>query len=209
MSPWQIALLVLAALLSLLLIPIGGAVRVERGEIKLWVRVGFIRFRLRQRKKTVVKEIAAEPVQESKPKPDAKGFDWRRYIRGFDDVLELISLVWGIIRKALRTIRIGKLRLTVTVATPDAAGTALLYGRLNMVTAMALPVLYEYMRVRNDRIRYLVDFQKDKMEYTLYLSAATTPAAILELAAAAVFAALRYWWPRRSNTAPIINSKGG
>lgn len=197
MSSWQIVLLVVAAFLSLLLVPLGVIVRVEQGRVRGWLRVGFLKFRVKSGKK----KAKPEPFEPSNAKPEEKPAkrDWSAYVSGFDDVTELLGIALKLLRRALRSFRISKLRLTVTVGTPDAAQTALLYGRLNAATAMALPVLYEYMRIRNDRIRYWVDFQKERTEYTLYLSAVTTPAALLALAVSAMVAVWRYWKPRRGS----------
>ena len=204
MNGAMIAGLVIAILLALSLTPLMVTVRSGAGKTRAWLWVGFLRFRLTDRPPKPGKE-AKKRVKEEKPgeEPEGKLSLLQRYVTGKDDVFALIPMLSRLLKRALRAVRIGRLRLTVTVATDDAANTALWYGRANIAAGMLLPLLYEYVCVRNDRVRIQPDFQRNAPAYDLKVRVTTTPAALLALAACALFAVLKYWLPRRVKTEAV------
>ena len=198
MNGWVVAELVLAFLFLLLLVPLSVVAHVQGGEVRVYLWVGFLRLTLVGSEKREKAKKSKRPSEKKKPEKKDEKPGLGQYIQGLDDVMELAGIAKRLLKKLLRAVRIAKLRLTVTVATADAAQTALLYGRLNAAAGILVPVLHEYLRIRNDHIRFWTDFQKEKTEFSLYVRVTTTPAALLGVAGSALVSLLRYLWPRRA-----------
>ncbi|MCL2031088.1 MAG: DUF2953 domain-containing protein [Oscillospiraceae bacterium] len=200
MNGWGIAGIVTGALFLLSLTPVFVVLRSDgtAASTRAWLWLGFLRFRLTGRHlESPVKhagKIRARLTEEKEGKAPAL----RQYIRGAEDIRELVYLLKRLMRRVLRVFRIGKLHLTVTVATDDAASTALWYGRAGMAAGILLPFLYRHLRVRNERIRIRPDFQSEKPSFSVWLRVTTTPAAMLFLGIYAVFAFLKFYLPRKT-----------
>jgi hypothetical protein len=203
MSGWAIAGIIAGALILLSFVPLSIVVRSEAGRTDMWLWVGFLRFRLTGRPEKAKKPSKRRKKPKEEPteeKPD-RASALRRYVQSLDDVKELVSLLKRLLRRALRTVRISKLRLTVTVATDNAASTALWYGRANIAAGTLLPFLYQHLRIRGDRIRILTDFQRDKPDFTLHTRITTTHAALMLMTVYAAYAILKFYLPRRQRAA--------
>ncbi|MDR1735640.1 MAG: DUF2953 domain-containing protein [Oscillospiraceae bacterium] len=198
MTGWFIALIIVFFFLLLGVIPIGAVVRLEDGKTDVWVRAGFLKFKRGGKKKP------AKPGREKRRrKPDEKrAVAAKKYVQSLDDVIELAKIAKKTLKRAIRIIRVNRLHLTVSVASDDAAKTALTYGRLNMLAASLLPLLHEYLNIHGDRIRLSPDFERDKPTVFLYLDVTTTVNKAFWFAARTLWAFLKYTGARaKSQTA--------
>ena len=205
MGGWIALGSVLLVLLLILLIPVGVLLTLKDGQLGLRLKIWLFKLDMLKKKpeKPKKKPKKARKTQKEKPKPEKKtgGLDFKSLISEKGDLAELIDLVKAFISKALRGLRVNKLYVDLTLATGDAAKTAILYGQLCAILGMTLPYLYKWLRIKRDRWNILPDFAKDKHELALTLDVTLTIGRALAIGIAALRMVLKYYWPRRNRKA--------
>ncbi len=160
------------AILVLLLlgqVRLGGEAEYASAGLFVKVRFGWLRlqvFPLKREKKKKPPKPKKEKPPEQKDGGEAKSQ------RGGS--LELIKRMLPLACEAAgelkRKIRIDRLYLDLTVASADAAGTAMAYGYANMTLGMLWPMIEQNFEVKDPRLHTGVDFTAQSP--TVYLSAA-------------------------------------
>lgn len=162
---------VLLALFLLGRIRLGGEAEYSSAGLFVKVRAGWFRFPVfplkREKKKKPPK------VKKKNPKPP-KSDVLEEPVPKSGGSLALVKQVLPIVCEAAgelkRKIRIDRLYLDLTVATADAAGTAMAYGYANMALGMIWPVLEQNFEVKDPQIHTGVDFAAKSP--TVYIIAA-------------------------------------
>lgn len=148
---------VLAVLLALCFLRVGGQAEYGSGGVKLRLRVGFLKFTLYPRKergkKTAEKEAGEEPKKGGALPP----------------LTELLKLACEAAGELAGKLRIDDLRLDLAVpGGADAAAGALAFGGANAALGMLWPLLEQNFVIRSHQIRTTVDFQaKESFVYAL------------------------------------------
>lgn len=172
---------ILVVLFLLSRIRVGG--EVEYGETGLLVqaRVGLLKFQvLPMKKKKEKKKTKEKPPRKKKEKKTSAGekqtgkepesAPQKKKGGPLELVKRYLPLVCEAAGELKRKIRIDKLYLDLTVASGDAAGTAMAYGYANMALGMLWPMIEQNFEVRDPRLHAGVDFTARNAE--VYLDAA-------------------------------------
>lgn len=167
----KVALIVLAVLVLLLLLPFGAVVRYSGEGFFVWIKVLFFRVQVFPSKKEKKETEKKEPPQKSQPaakkaepeEPKKKG-----------GKLELVRSALPLLKPALVGVKkrlcIDELELFVTWAGSDPAAAALGYGYANAALGTLWAVMDENFKVKKSRLGCQVDF--DSTKPTVYLNAA-------------------------------------
>lgn len=165
-----VPLIVLAVLLLLLLLPLGGAVRYDREGFSAWVTAGPLRLKLYpvDREKQAKKE--KKPKKRPKPKPETEKAP------PTGGKLELVQAALPLVKPALaglkRRLTIRELELLVTWTAADPADAAVGYGCANGALGILWAVVDENFKVKRSRLGCQVDY--DAQAPTVYLNAVLT-----------------------------------
>lgn len=165
MGGWYILGAVLALLALLLALPAGVRVRWD-GQPLVLLRLGPLRFQLLPPKKEKKPEKPAKDTaspekkakKEKKPRPR---FNREQLLYSIDRGLHLIGKLLVRFRRGLR---LDPVVLRLTVAGPDPADAAALYGRLCAALSALLPGLRQLVSIRNEDIRLSLDFDRTELE---------------------------------------------
>ncbi len=145
-------------------IRVGGEAEYAQTGLLVKIRMGFLKFqvfplkkkgeRVEKKKKLPrkKKESQAEKKTEPEPKPKEKKGGPLELVKRW---LPLVCEAAGELK---RKIRIDKLYLDLTIASGDAAGTAMAYGYANMALGMLWPVIEQNFEVRDPKLHTGVDF---------------------------------------------------
>lgn len=145
-------------------IRVGGEAEYAETGLLVKVRVGFLHFQVfplkKKREKTEKKkkpsrkkkENPAEIKAEPEPQPREKKGGSLELVKG---CLPLVCEAAGELKQK---IRIDKLYLDLTIASGDAAGTAMAYGYANMALGMLWPVIEQNFEVKDPKLHTGVDF---------------------------------------------------
>ena len=196
---------VLALLVLLLLIPVRLSL-VYSDDLSLTASYLFFRFpiypkekkvrlsdytprKIRKRKRKAKKKrrlenVAAKAKAKKKKTLEQKLRQLRLLLHILKDTYESI----------LSAVRVRVLRLYITVATDDAAKTAILYGVAAQSTAYLLTLLQTYTKTaaKRDRVNVIADFCKEESEIDTAIVFSATPIALLLLGLRAAFLFLKY-----------------
>lgn len=166
MTGWLIVAAVLAALLLISLIRLGGQVKYSTEGFSATVLIGTVRIRLLPRKpgkrrKRSPKKVDGEKKRAPKATEHAKA---RGTLGHVMEVLPVIAEAAGALR---RKIRIDRLDLTVIWAAEDPASAALGYGRANAILGMIWPLLDHNFKVKKCDWQVEVDYEKTTPELSV------------------------------------------
>lgn len=177
MTAWKILAGLLIAFFLLGRIRVGG--EAEYGEMGLLVqiRAGFLRFQIFPREKKKETEEAPSPKKKKKPAGEKKATSQETEAAPAEKKggpLELVKRYLPLVCQAAgelkRRIRIDRLYLDLTVASGDAAGTAMAYGYANMAMGMIWPMIEQNFEVKDPRLHTGLDFTARST--AVYLNAA-------------------------------------
>lgn len=196
----MIALYILLTLLLLLLLPIGARFRFD-GESRLTVRYAGIpvwRFSSEKAAKKAKKRAKAPPSgTEKKPKKAKKSRALSELTAQLKEqgasavvafVKELARLLTTTAKRLLRTLHFGRCTVRVAVATPDAAETALRYGKLCGVLYPAQATVTHFLRIRRLDFAMKPDFLREKDEVQADIRLWALPLSLLWAAVRTLFA---------------------
>ena len=166
MRGWYILGAVLLLLTLLLALPVGVRARWD-GQPLVYLRLGPLRFQIfpgkkKPKKEKKVKEDASSskksPEKKNRPKPNREQILYT--------VSRAVRLLGKLPRRLRRGLRLDPLVLRLTVAGPDPADAAALYGQLCGALSALLPGLRQLLWVGHEDIRLSLDF--DRMACTIW-----------------------------------------
>lgn len=169
MTVWIVLGAIVAALVLLSLIRVGGTVEYSRSGTLVHLRAGPLRIQVyppKPRKKSGEKKPkrakkSAKPQKEQpEPKPGGQ----------LDTLKAMLPLVADAAGQLRRKVRVDRLLLDVTAAAPDPAMAALGFGGVNAAIGMIWPLLENNFNIGDRRIRTKVDFNLTEPEAYLYAS---------------------------------------
>ena len=175
MTGWYILAGILLLLLILLLIPVGVRAIFD-GELKVWLKIGFIAVPLypSKPKKEKKKKEKSKPEkqdekkdEEKKPKKESvvkqKGLSWL-----IDTVKNAAVLAKGILKDFFRRLKIKRLQISIIYSGADADDTAVKYGYLCLLIYPAVSALVKASKCKNYGVDIAPDFDaKAQSEYSL------------------------------------------
>lgn len=168
--------IILAVLVLIALLPVGGRVVYSAGGVQASLLAGPIRIRLfprtkkpkpkkaKAKKKPKKVKKAAEP-KEKTPETAPKGGK-------FQMLWQFVQLGVSFLGSLRRKLLIRDLTLSVTYGGSDPAKTAINYGRSVGAAHALLPLMEQVFRIRRQDVRVLYDAQSEEM--AVYLNAAIT-----------------------------------
>lgn len=166
MTGLKILLGVVLVLFLLGRIRLGGEAEYSETGLLVKVRAGWLRIQVfplkRKKKEKPPKPKKEKPEKEKKPRPKGGG--------PLDLAKRYLPLVCEAAGELKRRIRIDKLYLDLTVASGDAANTAMTYGYANMALGMIWPLIEQNFEVKDPRLHTGVDFTAQSP--TIYMDAA-------------------------------------
>ena len=170
MTVWIVLGAIVAALVLLFLIRVGGTVEYSRSGTLVHLRAGALRIQVyppKPKKKSGEKKPkrakkSAKPQKEEQPEPKPGG--------QLDTLKAMLPLVADAAGQLWRKVRVDRLLLDVTAAAPDPAMAALSFGGVNAAIGMIWPLLENNFNIGDRRIRMKVDFNLTEPEAYLYAS---------------------------------------
>ncbi len=155
---------ILVALLAALLLPVSVHLNYENGTLRIDASCARKRIAVypgantgkTKKTKSSKKKTSTDAEKKPKVKPN-----WEQ-IRYSLDVLPGV-LIQALSRTA-RRICITPLKVHLLVAGSDPADTAVLYGKLQGVLAVALPALHRAVRIKDQDIQLFPDFSQERMD---------------------------------------------
>ena len=169
MTVWNVLGAIVAALVLLSLIRVGGTVEYSRSGTLVRLRAGPLRIQVyppKPRKKSGEKKPKrakkSTKTQEEEPEPKPGG--------QLDTLKAMLPLVADAAGQLRRKVRVDRLLLDVTAAASDPAMAALSFGGVNAAIGMIWPLLENNFNIGDRRIRTKVDFNLTEPEAYLYAS---------------------------------------
>lgn len=200
----------------LLLLPVRTRVRFD-GVLQVWVGLGPVSLRVFPMKKKPKSEKekaqAAEKKAAKKAKKEAKKVSKSQKEKPKQKLT--LEIICDYIRLGVEALGMMRRRLVLTnvtchlkVASKDAAGTALLYGRIAAAVSALYPVLQRNLRMKKTDIAVDADFERENMEILADVTLAVCPLRMLIAGIILLFQLLKI----RKKTKQInqtIEEKGG
>ena len=200
----------------LLLLPVRTRVRFD-GTLQVWAGLGPVSLRVFPMKKKPKSEKekaqAAEKKAAKKAKKDAKKASkpkkekpkQKLTLEIICDYIRLGAQALGMLRRRLV---LSNLTCHLKVASTDAAGTALLYGRVAAAVSALYPVLERNLRIKKTDIAVDADFERDKPEILADVTLAVCPLRLLMAGMILLFQFLKIRKKTKQINQPI-EEKGG
>ena len=168
MTVWIVLGAIVAALVLLSLLRVGGTVEYSRSGTLVHLRAGPLRIQVyppKPRKKSGEKKPkrakkSTKTQEEPEPKPGGQ----------LDTLKAMLPLVADAAGQLRRKVRVDRLLLDVTAAASDPAMAALSFGGVNAAIGMIWPLLENNFNIGDRRIRTKVDFNLTEPEAYLYSS---------------------------------------
>lgn len=175
-----ILLLVLLVLIFLgLMGKVGAQIFWQETGVVFKIRLGFLSIQLypfpwKGHKKS--KPKAERQKKSSQPSKKSwnlhpENLDWR----------ETLAFVIRFLEELRGTVTIQKLQLRLIVASPDAAKTALRYGKIWQVVGVLQPLLHSWFSIKQQEIQIRCDFERKKMSPDCELFFYTRPIRIVRV----------------------------
>lgn len=208
--------IVLAVLLLAALLPLGVDLAYQTppetgqgGGMNLWLRVGFLRFRLLPKKKPKKPKKKKKPAKAEKPKPasnhpQASKPEGGKAKRGLSDYLELAGVVLKAASRFRRRVRVDRLRFCYVCAAEDPYDAIMNYGRLNAGISVLLPLLHRWIDLREELVALDVDVFSDRSRLDTRLTVTLRLWQWIEVGVVALTGLLR--WRRARRGAQTDNS---
>lgn len=171
----------------LLLLPVRTRVRFD-GALQVWAGLGPVSLRIFPMKKKHRSEKEKAQVADMKAakkarkeakraaKPQKRKEKQRLTLEIICDYIRLGAEALGMMRRRLV---LSNLTCHLKVASKDAAGTALLYGRIAAAVSALSPVLQRNLRIKKTDIAVDADFESEKLEILTDVTLAVCPLRML------------------------------
>lgn len=155
---------ILLLLLILLLFPLWIKINIET-EKEAEVSAGFlfISFPLLKEKRENKRQIKPAQIKQTKTAPKKKEK------KDFSETLGLIKIILSEILKTTKRIKISRLSVFLSVASDDAAKTAILSGEYNALVYSFLSFLKNFFSFGKEKINIRPDFSGEKTRYKINL----------------------------------------
>lgn len=184
-------------------------VRIRAGEaFSLVVRYLFFTFSPPFGKETVEKAAKLTPETVKKELPEKAAFKLGVSV---EEILDTAAACWPPLRKLIRSVRISGLRLHITVGGPDAAETAISYGKMCGYVASGHALLLNmFKRVEVKALAIEPDFLAESNRYDLDITLGLRPISLLGAAVSVAAKALPLLWkmlfPKKQKPAPTAGA---
>ena len=167
----------------LLLLPVRTRVRFD-GALQVWAGLGPVSLRFfpmknkpgSEKEKAQMAEKKAAKKAKKAAKPQKKKEKKRLTLEIICDYIQLGAEALGMMQRRLV---LSNLTCHLKVASDDAAGTALLYGRIAAAVSALYPVLQRNLRIKKTDIAVDADFESEKLEILTDVTLAVCPLRML------------------------------
>lgn len=161
MTGWIFLLVIVALLILISQIRLGGRVVYEEGEIRAILIVGPLRLQMYPKQ-------SENSRKQKKEKTSAKAHERKETPKGgtVERFMELLPTVVEAVQALKRRIRIDRLKLSVIWGADDPAAAAIGYGRANAVLGMIWPLLDNNFKVKKCDFKADVDYGRTEPELT-------------------------------------------
>ena len=196
----------------LLLLPVRTRVRFD-GALQVWAGLGPVSLRVfpmkkkpkseKEKTQAAEKKAAKKAKKASKPKTDKP--KQKLTLEIICDYIRLGVEALGMLRRRLV---LSNLTCHLKVASKDAAGTALLYGRVAAAVSAVYPVLEQNLRIKKTDIAVDADFESEKLEILIDITLAVCPLRLLIAGVILLFQFLKIYRKSKRVNQPT-EEKGG
>ena len=196
----------------LLLLPVRTRVCFD-GALQVWAGLGPVSLRVFPMKKkpksekeqtqAADKKAAKKAKKASKPKKEKP--KQKLTLEIICDYIRLGVEALGMLRRRLV---LSNLTCHLKVASKDAAGTALLYGRVAAAVSAVYPVLEQNLRIKKTDIAVDADFESEKLEILIDVTLAVCPLRLLIAGVILLFQFLKIYRKSKRVNQPT-EEKGG
>ena len=212
---WALAGLLLFVFV-LLLLPVCTRVRFD-GTLQVWAGLGPVSLRIfpmkkkpksdKEKAQAAEKKAAKKARKEAKKaaKPKKEKPKQKLTLEIICDYIRLGAEALGMLRRRLV---LSNLTCHLKVASKDAAGTALLYGRIAAAVSALYPVLERNLRIRKTDIAVDADFESEKLEVLADVTLAVCPLRLLIAGVILLFQFLKIYRKNKRVNQPT-EKKGG
>ena len=176
MSALYIILFIIAGIVLLLSIPVGINLVLE-DELRVYLRVLFLKFKLYPSKKKKFNQRKHEKKKKKKESAKSSVLKERDEIKSKPTLLENISTITEIVRTFFKHfskhLHVKLTKIHIKVATPDAAETAILYGAVSGAVACLVELIDSITnlgRIKQSSIAVEPDFLSEKSSARLNIS---------------------------------------
>ncbi len=171
-------LFVLCAIVILLFVPVKLHTKYEHTKFTVKIKILFFTLKLypmTKKEKKQVKQI--EQTGEKKVKKQAKKVNISLFA---EDIVEIIILATGAIKKIMHSMKFSKVCLTIPVHKQDVAQTAIDYGKMNAYISGAYGALNNILRIDVEDINIICDYDNAYKEKTyFYCKISAMPIALI------------------------------
>lgn len=198
---------ILAVVVLLLILPVGGDVSFIDYAFSLSVKAGPFKIGLLPKKeKSEGEGSGKKPKKEKKKKDDAQPEKGEAEAEKekkpkqkltFEDILGIIKLALDALGRFRRSLSIDVLMLHLTTAGPDPYSAVMNYGYFNAAIGAILPGLHRAFKVKKEDIASQVDFDADKLKVDARLVLTIRIGEILLIVFCAAFAFVKWFLHRR------------
>ncbi len=136
------------------------------------------------------KDESQEPADKAKKTAKKSKFQLKRYIKTYDDVIELLHTVKNILVKfkmLIKKVVIKNTEMELVVVGSDAAATALMYGAVCSAVYPILNLLSNCFTFKPDKINVAAGFSEKEMKFSLSSDFSVRSIYLLKFAISAVF----------------------
>ena len=176
MSALYIILFIIAGIVLLLSIPVGINLVLE-DELRVYLRVLFLKFKLYPSKKKKFNQRKHEKKKKKKESAKSSVLKERDEIKSKPTLLENISTITEIVRTFFKHfskhLHVKLTKIHIKIATPDAAETAILYGAVSGAVACLVELIDSITnlgRIKQSSIAVEPDFLSEKSSARLNIS---------------------------------------
>ena len=187
---WMTLLVILAVLVLIGCIPVGGDVRYDENGAVIKVKAGPIRIRIlpkkdkpKKKKAKKTKPKTENPKKETAKKPAVEGEKKKSPLlaNGIDSVFELLEIGTDTLGNLRRKLRLEELQLYVTFGGDDPARSAVSYGRAWAVIGAITPYLERIFVIKKRDIQPVFQYNNQKMQVKAHLVLTITIGRIFSL----------------------------
>lgn len=212
---WALAGLLLFVFV-LLLLPVRTRVRFD-GALQVWAGLGPVSLRVfpmkkkskseKEKAQAAEKKAAKKAQKEAKKasKPKKEKPKQKLTLEIICDYIRLGVEALGMLRRRLV---LSNLTCHLNVASKDAAGTALLYGRISAAVSALYPIFQQNLRIKKTDITVDADFESEKLEILVDVTLAVCPLRLLVAGVILLFQFVKIRKKTKQINQPI-EEKGG
>lgn len=143
------------------------------------LRYGVLRIPILPSPQKMKKSETSQKPQKSKKKKEKKSKYKYMLNRDELDIMEIIELVFTLLRELGNTLNINRLRVRVIIATDDAAKTGVLLGYASAFTGIAVPFFENSFEMRDYNINIDADFDDEHTQWAFELFCSVRPIRII------------------------------